>query len=99
MSASIPQASFNGTPFALTAIKNGSVQMDIGENEDWIAHAMLDTDMRAAAGLKVPADDYRGAPLFIFTKQNVSRAGTPPNPAKGYGNAYAGDFAKLWGVG
>lgn len=93
------QASFNGTPSVLTAVKDGSVAMDIGENEDWIAHAMLDADMRAAAGLGVPKDDYKGAPLFVFTKQNVARAGTPPNPAQGYGNAYRSGFARLWKLG
>lgn len=72
--------------------------MDIGENEDWIAHAMLDADMRAAAGLKVPADDYKDAPLYIFTKANVASAGTPPSPAQGYGSAYVSGFAKLWGL-
>jgi ribose transport system substrate-binding protein len=95
----IQQASFNGSPFALDFVKQGSLQMNIGENEDWIAHAMLDADMRAAAGLKVPASHYKGAPLYIFTKANVARAGTPPNPAKGYGNAYGPGFAKLWGIG
>jgi ribose transport system substrate-binding protein len=94
----IQQASFNGTPFVLEAIKKGDVQMDIGENVDWVARAMLDADMRAAAGLKVPANLYKGAPLYIFTKRNVAKAGTPPNPAKGYGNAYGPGFDKLWGL-
>jgi ribose transport system substrate-binding protein len=97
--ATVQQASFNGSTFALDFIKKGTVQMDIGENEDWIAHAMLDADMRAAAGLKVPATHYKGAPLYIFTKANVAKAGTPPDPAKGYGNAYHQGFAKLWGIG
>lgn len=92
----IPQASFNGSTFALDFVKQGTVQMDIGENEDWIAHAMLDADMRAAAGMKVPANDYAGTPLYIFTKRNVAKAGTPPSPAKGYGSAYISGFAKLW---
>jgi ribose transport system substrate-binding protein len=92
----IQQASFNGTPFVLEAVKKGDVQMDIGENEDWIARAMLDADMRAAAGLKVPKNHYRGAPLYIFTKKNVAKAGTPPHPAKGYGNTYGPGFDKLW---
>jgi ribose transport system substrate-binding protein len=98
-SSTVHQASFNGSPFALDFVKQGTVQMDIGENEDWIAHAMLDADMRAAAGLKVPANDYKGTPLYIFTKANVAKAGTPPDPAKGYGTAYLGGFAKLWRAG
>lgn len=94
----VQQASFNGTPFVLTAVKKGDVQMDIGENEDWIARAMLDADMRAAADLRVPSSHYRGAPLYIFTKRNVARAGTPPHPAKGYGSAYRTGFDRLWGL-
>ena len=94
----IKQASFNGTPFVLEAVKKGSVQMDIGENEDWIARAMLDADMRAAADLRVPSSHYRGAPLYIFTKSNVAKAGTPPHPAKGYGSAYRTGFDRLWGL-
>lgn len=95
----LQQASFNGSTFALELIEKGDVQMDIGENEDWIAHAMLDADMRAAAGLRVPADDYRDAPLYIFTKANVGRAGSPPDPAKGYGESYRAGFTKLWRLG
>jgi ribose transport system substrate-binding protein len=94
----VQQASFNGTPFVLEAVKKGDVQMDIGENEDWIARAMLDADMRAAADLRVPSSHYRGAPLYIFTKRNVAKAGTPPHPAKGYGSAYRTGFDKLWGL-
>lgn len=92
----IQQASFNGTPFVLEAVRRGDVQMDIGENVDWVARAMLDADMRAAAGLKVPANHYKGTPLYIFTKRNVARAGTPPDPAKGYGNKYGPGFDRLW---
>ncbi|MDX6398447.1 MAG: ribose transport system substrate-binding protein [Gaiellaceae bacterium] len=95
----VQQASFNGTPFVLEAVKKGDVQMDIGENEDWIARAMLDADMRAAGDLKVPTSHYRGAPLYIFTKKNVAKAGTPPHPAKGYGSAYRTGFDKLWKLG
>lgn len=94
----VQQASFNGTPFVLKSVKTGDVKMVIGENEDWIARAMLDADMRAAAGLKVLANHYKGAPLYIFTKSNVARAGSPPDPAKGYGNAYSPGFDKLWGI-
>ncbi len=95
----IQQASFNGTPFVLQAVKKGDVQMDIGENEDWIARAMLDADMRAAAGLKVPANHYKAAPLYIFTKANVAKAGSPPDPARGYGSTYGRGFDRLWGIG
>jgi len=90
--------SFNGTPFALTYVRQGKIDMDLGENEDWIGMAMLDAAMRAASGMKVPANDYQAAPLYIFSKANVADAGNPPDPAKGYGTTYAAGFAKLWGL-
>jgi len=94
----IQMDTFNGTPFALDLVRKGDVQMNLGENEDWIARAMLDAGMRAATGRKVPADDYKAAPLYIFTKANVAKAGSPPSPSKGYGNAYETGFDKLWGL-
>jgi ribose transport system substrate-binding protein len=90
---------FNGTPFALDLVRKGEIQMNLGENEVWIAMAMLDASMRAAAGMKVPTDTYRKAPLYIFTRENVAQAGTPPDPAKGYGSDYKSGFDKLWGIG
>ena len=94
----IKMDTFNGTPFALDLVKQGKLDMNLGENEDWIARAMLDVSMRAAAGLPVPEDDYKKAPLYIFTKDNVDKAGTPPSPEKGYGDAYLSGFDKLWGL-
>jgi len=93
------------TAFVALGLAMGSVQHTQAIDQDRFTivavspHAMLDADMRAAAGLKVPANHYKGAPLYIFTKANVKKAGTPPDPAKGYGEAYHQGFAKLWGVG
>ncbi|MEO1018594.1 MAG: substrate-binding domain-containing protein, partial [Pseudomonadota bacterium] len=39
---SVKVATFNGTPFVLGFIQQGQVEMDIGENLDWIAHGILD---------------------------------------------------------
>jgi ribose transport system substrate-binding protein len=94
----IPMDTFNGTPFALDLVKEGKVQMNLGENEDWIGRAMLDASMRAAAGMPVPDNDYEGAPLYIFTKDNVAEAGTPPKPDQGYGDEYRTGFDELWGL-
>ena len=55
--------------------------------------------MRAAMDEPVPDDSYAKAPLLVFTKDNVANAGTPPDPAKGYGSAYESGFDELWGLG
>lgn len=94
----IPMDTFNGTPFALELVADGKVQMNLGENEDWIGRAMLDAAMRAAAGLEVPDNDYEGSPLYIFTEENVADAGTPPKPDEGYGQEYRAGFDELWGL-
>jgi ribose transport system substrate-binding protein len=94
----IGMATFNGTPFALEMVSKGQLQMNLGENEDWIALAMLDADMRAATDQKVPDKDYDKAPLLVFTKDNVANAGTPPTASDGYGDAYKAGFDKLWGL-
>jgi ribose transport system substrate-binding protein len=94
----VPIDTFNGTPFALKLVKSGQIAMDLGENEAWIGDAILDADMRAAAGMPVPSNDYSGAPLLIFTKDNVATAGNPPNPVDGYGQTWQTGFDKLWGL-
>jgi ribose transport system substrate-binding protein len=96
--ATAGMASFNGTPFALDLVTQGKLDMNLGENEVWIARAMLDAAMRAAMGEPVPDDTYKAAPLLVFTKDNVAQAGTPPDPAKGYGDAYEAGFDQLWGL-
>jgi ribose transport system substrate-binding protein len=94
----VGMASFNGTPFALEMVADGKLDMNIGENEVWIARAILDAAMRAAMDEPVPENSYEKAPLLVFTKDNVADAGTPPDPAKGYGDAYEAGFDELWGL-
>jgi ribose transport system substrate-binding protein len=94
----IGMATFNGTPFALEMVANGQLEMNLGENEVWIALAMLDADMRAATGQTVPENDYDKAPLLVFTKDNVANAGTPPTASDGYGDGYVAGFDELWGL-
>ena len=79
-------ATFNGTPFVIDMIQNGQVEMDIGENLDWIAYGMLDAQMRRLCGLAEVNDPK--IPLLIFDKDNAASAGTPPEASKGYGDAY-----------
>jgi ribose transport system substrate-binding protein len=94
----VGMASFNGTPFALQMVADGKLDMNLGENEVWIGRAILDAAMRAAMDKPVPNDTYAKAPLLVFTKENVANAGTPPDPAKGYGESYVAGFDKLWGL-
>ncbi len=87
-------ASFNGTPFVLDAVRNGDVDMDIGESIDWIAYASIDGHLRDLCGL--PSPKALNVPFFIFDKSNVALAGAPADYAKGYGDAYIKGFKALW---
>ena len=85
---------FNGTPFVLDLIREGSVEMDIGENLDWIAHAMLDAEMRLLCG-QDPISDSK-VPLRVFSAENIGEVGEPADPAMGYGDAYVQGYHDLW---
>jgi ribose transport system substrate-binding protein len=85
---------FNGTPFVLGLVQTGAVEMDIGENLDWIGHSILDSEMRRLCGLPLVSDPK--IPFYIFTKDNAKEAGTPPQLSQGYGNAYVKGFSDLW---
>jgi len=85
--------SFNGTPFVLDLVRKGDVEMDVGENLDWIGRATLDGYMRALCNLPVP--DQLNVPLYTFDASNAVEAGVPAEFNKGYGDGVDG-FAKLW---
>ena len=87
-------ATFNGTPFVLDMVQNGQVEMDVGENLDWIAYGMLDAQMRLLCGLP-PVTDPK-IPLLIFDAKNAATAGTPAEVSKGYGDAYIAGYKALW---
>ncbi|MCP5471597.1 MAG: sugar ABC transporter substrate-binding protein [Sinobacteraceae bacterium] len=89
-------ATFNGTPFVLDYVRNGEVDMNIGESLDWIAHATIDGYLRALCGLPVPKDI--GVPFYIFDAGNVKDAGVPAQFDQGYGSDYIAGFRKLWGL-
>lgn len=89
-------ATFNGTPFVLDFIRQGKVEMDIGENLDWIGRAIMDTEMRLIAGL--PFVENENIPLYIWDKSNIEKAGNPARLSTGYGNAYIEGYNKLWGL-
>ena len=91
---SVKVATFNGTPFVLDLIRDGGVEMDIGKNLDWIAHAMLDAEMRLLCGLD-PITDSK-VPLRVFSSANIAEVGNPAEASKGYGEAYIDGYRKLW---
>lgn len=87
-------ATFNGTPFVLDFIQQGTVDMDIGESLDWIAYATIDGHLRDLCGLKTPT--ALNVPFYIFDKSDAAEAGKPAAYDKGYGDAYISGFHKLW---
>jgi ribose transport system substrate-binding protein len=87
---------FNGTPSVLKLVANGDVEMDVGENLEWISYAVADQAMRLMGKLE-PTKDPK-LPLRVFDKSNVAEAGTPPKDAQGYGDAYIQGYRKLWGL-
>jgi ribose transport system substrate-binding protein len=90
-------ATFNGTPFVLGLAQEGKVEMDIGENLDWIGHAIMDAEMRILCGLPEIKDPK--IPFYIFDKSNADSAGKPPQLSTGYGDAYLKGYSKLWKLG
>lgn len=89
-------ATFNGTPFVIGLIQDGQVEMDIGENLDWVGHAILDAEMRMLCGLEPVADPK--VPFYIFDATNADSAGKPPKSSVGYGDAYVQGYRELWGL-
>ena len=86
--------SVNGTPFAIGLVQEGKVDVDIGENLDWIGRAVLDAEMRMLCNL--PAVKDPKIPLLIFDRENADTAGKPPKVNTGYGNAYIDGYRQLW---
>jgi ribose transport system substrate-binding protein len=78
----------------LGLVQQGKVEMDIGENLDWIGHAVIDAEMRIVCRLPKVHDEH--IPMYIFDRHNAADAGTPPQLSKGYGNAYVEGYDKLW---
>jgi ribose transport system substrate-binding protein len=94
--ARVKIATFNGTPFVLDLLRQGKVDMDIGESLDWIARATIDGYLRKLCGLPMP--QALNVPLYIFDARNVATAGVPAEQDKGYGDAYIKGFDSLWHI-
>jgi ribose transport system substrate-binding protein len=88
---------FNGTPSVLKLVKAGDVEMDIGENLDWISYAVLDQALRIIGG-KEPVKDPK-LPIRLWDSSNIGEAGSPPSTSEGYGSAYVQGYRDLWGLG
>jgi ribose transport system substrate-binding protein len=86
---------FNGTPSVLKTVADKDVvEMDIGENLDWISYAIMDQHMRLMGGQPAVKDPH--VPLRIFDSSNISETGSPPQNSTGYGNDYQDQYKKLW---
>jgi ribose transport system substrate-binding protein len=90
-------ATYNGTPSILQLMGESDViEMNVGQSNDWMAHVVLDQAMRQVAGL--PLNPKASWPLYIWTKENLAEAGTPPTDSQGYGSEYRSAFLELWGL-
>lgn len=93
---SVKIATFNGTPFVIDMVRDGTVEMVIGESPDWLGRVIIDHDMRTLCGAE--ANGNPNIPLMIWSAANAETAGVPASSANGYGSDYIAEFYKLWGV-
>jgi len=89
-------ATFNGTPEVIDMVRNGDVEMDVGESLSWMARSMLDGYMRGMCGMD--GGKELNVPLRIFSQENAAEAGVPAAFNAGYGDADVAGFNALWGV-
>ena len=89
-------ATFNGTPEVLDMVRNGDVEMDVGESLSWMARSMLDGYMRGMCDMD--GGKELNVPLRIFTRDNVEDAGVPAAFNKGYGDSDVDGYKALWGM-
>ncbi len=88
-------ATFNGTPEILEMIEPGSViEMDVGENLEWIAYGAIDQHLRLLTGGE--ATTTPNLPIRVFDETNVSEATAGANA--GFGDAYGDAYRELWGL-
>ena len=94
---SIKIATFNGTPFALKYIQDGTpVKMDVGENNAQVGYAALDQVMRVLTGVGPIASGDTKIPLRVFDASNVDETGNPPVLGQGYGNDFIAGYDQIW---
>ena len=88
-------AGFNGTPFVLDLVREGKVEMDLGESLQWAGWAIADAEMRLIGGMGQV--ESMNIPFRMFTKDNAAEAGVPADFGKGYGD-FQTPYLKLWQV-
>lgn len=87
-------ATFNGTPDILKLITPDSViQMDVGENLEWIAYAAVDQHLRLLSGAEPTTTP--NVPIRVFDATNVAESTAD---GAGFGTAYRDEYAALWGL-
>lgn len=87
-------ATFNGTPEMLKEVGKGIINMDVGENLEWIGYAIVDQSMRIMGGLKPVKSEH--VPVRVFDSSNISQTGK--DFTAGFGNSYVSGYQKLWGL-
>ncbi len=85
---------FNGTPLVLDFIREGKVEMALGESLAWAGYAIADAEMRILAGKRAVKSMH--IPFRVFTKENAAEAGVPASFDKGYGDTFKREYARLW---
>ena len=87
-------ATFNGTPDILKLITADSViQMDVGENLEWIAYGAIDQHLRVLSGGE--ATTTPNIPIRVFDATNVAESTAD---GQGFGTAFRDEYKKLWGL-
>lgn len=87
-------ATFNGTPDILKLITPDSViQMDVGENLEWIAYAAVDQHLRLLSGAEPTTTP--NVPIRVFDATNVAESSAD---GAGFGTTYRDEYATLWGL-
>jgi ribose transport system substrate-binding protein len=87
-------STFNGTPEMLKEVGKGIINMDVGENLEWIGYAIVDQSMRIIGGLEPVKSEH--VPVRVFDSSNISQAGS--NFTGGWGTSYVSGYQKLWGL-
>jgi ribose transport system substrate-binding protein len=86
---------FNGTPFVLDLVREGKVEMDLGESLQWAGWAIADAEMRLIGDMGLVED--MNVPFRLWTQDNAAEAGVPADFGKGYGD-FQSEYLKLWQV-
>lgn len=86
---------FNGTPFVIDLVREGKVEMDLGESLQWSGWAIADAEMRLVGDMGLVED--MNVPFRVWTEDNAAEAGVPADFGKGYGD-FQSEYLKLWQV-